>query len=94
MRMYDAAGKAIQTLRSSEKATVQYYNFGAGNEVFVINEQKQTRLLDRRGNLLGGKSIASDQGIALIYSEASQSWFVLRNADKVTYLTTVRRTRR
>ncbi len=79
------------------QAAVQYYHFGAGNQVWAVRPPIEATggkgmvwLHTRSGLLGGGAALATDYPISMLYSDASHAWFVLRNAGHLTCLTAVR----
>ncbi len=59
----------------------QYYDFGAGNEVYALTDRVQefTYLLDRSGALINDRPVESDHPIGLLYSEDRQQYRLYRN---------------
>ena len=61
----------------------QYYDFGAGTEVYAITDQVQefTYLFDTQGNLINDRPVESDFAIGLLYSEDQQTFQLYRNFE-------------
>lgn len=59
----------------------QYYDFGAGNEVYALTDRTQefTYLFDRAGELINDRPVESDHAIGLLYSEDRQQFRLYRN---------------
>ncbi len=69
---------------SQDKLKIQYYNFGAGNEVYAITDKIQefTYLYDGKGQLYNNRPFESGFEIGLIYSEADNSFRIYRTYAK------------
>lgn len=91
---YDPAAVKIAQLKGPGYGTaeVQYYYFGAGNEVWAVRQPTVNLLWlhTRRQVLGGGLALNSTAAVNVLYSRASRAWFVLRNAGHATYLTALR----
>lgn len=59
----------------------QYYNFGAGNEVYAITDRVQefTYLFSADGELINDRPLESDHAIGLLYFEDQQRYHLYRN---------------
>ena len=59
----------------------QYYDFGAGNEVYALTDRTQefTYLFNRAGELINDRPVESDHAIGLLYSEDQQQFQLYRN---------------
>ena len=68
---------------ASQRLSVQFYDFGAGTEVYAITDQIQefTYLFDKNGKLVNGRPIESDYAIGLLYSEDQQAFRLYRNYE-------------
>lgn len=98
--VYDPTGERLARFTGPGygQADVQYYHFGAGNQVWAIRPpanatggQSLVWLHTRDALLGGGTALRADFAVSLLYSEASKAWFVLRNAGHITALTAVRK---
>lgn len=94
IKLYDATAKPLALLRGPKygQAELQYYHFGAGNEVWAVrlDAQGTVWLHTKRKVLGGGQGLLSEGPVAVLYSRATRAWFVLRSAGHRTYLTAVR----
>lgn len=74
----DQKGNTIfeRELLFTEDLDVQFYHFGAGNEVYVFTDAQQgfTYLLDGNGNLINMQPVESGFKVGLLYSEASNKY--------------------
>ena len=61
----------------------QYYDFGAGTEIYAITDQVQefTYLFDPKGTLINNRPIESDYAVGLLYSEDRQTFRLYRNFE-------------
>ena len=68
---------------SSNMLQAQYYDFGAGTEIYAITDQIQefTYLFDKQGKLINGRPVESDHAIGLLYSEEQQTFRLYRNFE-------------
>lgn len=59
----------------------QYYNFGAGNELFAITDKIQefTYLFDAKGSLIKGRPIESKFGVGILFYESEGRYHVYRS---------------
>ena len=78
INLLDKNGEVLfeQELLSSSDLDVQYYHFGAGNEVFAITDKTQefTYLYDGNGVLFNQQPVESSQLIGLLYSEVNNQY--------------------
>lgn len=60
---------------------VQYYNFGAGNDLFAITDKVQefTYLFDAKGNLIKGRPIESRFGVGILFYESEGQYHIYRS---------------
>ena len=74
----DQAGESIfdRELLFTGNLEVQFYNFSAGNEIYVFTDAQQgfTYLIDGEGHLINMQPVESGFKIGLIYSEASNKY--------------------
>ena len=68
---------------ASDMLVAQYYNFGAGNEIYAVTDQIQefTYLFDSQGQLINDRPVESDYAIGLLYSEDQQKFRLYRNFE-------------
>ena len=68
---------------TSGRLAAQYYNFGAGEELYAITDQIQefTYLFDGQGQLINGRPIESDFAIGLIRSDDTPPYRLYRNFE-------------
>ena len=68
---------------ASNRLQAQYYDFGAGTEIYSITDQIQefTYLFDGQGKLINGRPVESDYAIGLLYSEDQQTFRLYRNFE-------------
>ncbi len=68
---------------ASGRLAAQYYNFGAGEEVYAITDQIQefTYLFDEQGQLINGRPVESDFAIGLIRSDDTPPYRLYRNFE-------------
>ncbi len=66
---------------SSGEMGIQYYNFGRGEEVFILTDKEQefTYMYDAEGNLINGQPIESGFEIGLMYFEKQNKYYVYKN---------------
>jgi hypothetical protein len=62
---------------------VQYYNFGAGNELFAVTDQVQefTYLFSAQGTLIKDRPIESSYPVGILFYENENRYQVFRNFD-------------
>jgi hypothetical protein len=74
----DQNGEAIfeRELVTTDDLEVQFYNFSAGNEIYVFTDAQQgfTYIYDRNGNLINMQPVESGFKIGLIYSEVNNKY--------------------
>jgi hypothetical protein len=68
---------------ASGRLVAQYYDFGAGHQVYALTDQVQgfTYLFDEQGQLVNGRPIESDFAVGLIRSEGSPAYRLYRNFE-------------
>jgi hypothetical protein len=68
----------------SGQLNVQYYDFGAGNEIYAVTDKVQefTYLYNGAGELYNNRPIESGFEIGLIYYEQENTYRVYRNYEK------------
>ncbi|MGB3852679.1 MAG: hypothetical protein WA958_22130 [Tunicatimonas sp.] len=68
---------------ASERLVAQYYDFGAGHQVYALTDQVQgfTYLFDEQGQLVNERPIESDFAVGLIRSEGSPAYRLYRNFE-------------
>ncbi len=68
---------------SSGKMGIQYYNFGRGEEVFILTDKEQefTYMYDAEGNLINYQPIESGFEIGLMYFEKQHKYDVYKNYE-------------
>jgi hypothetical protein len=76
--MLDQKGETIfeRELLYTDDLEVQFYNFSAGNEVYVFVDAQQgfTYLYDGSGELINMQPVESGFRIGLLYSEANNKY--------------------
>lgn len=79
--------------KNANRLPVQYYNFGAGNEVIAVTDpaDEKTYLYDKKGQLLQGKPLDSASPVAMLYSEASETFFLYRHFGHKTGMVTFKK---
>ena len=72
-----------QTALASGRLVAQYYDFGAGRQVFALTDQVQefTYLFDEQGRLINDRPIESDFAIGLIRSDGTPPYLLYRNFE-------------
>ena len=74
----DQAGDPViqSELLFTDDLEVQFYNFSAGNELYVFTDAQQgfTYMIDGNGNLINRQPVESGFQIGLIYSEVSNKY--------------------
>ncbi|MEO1051279.1 MAG: hypothetical protein AAFX87_11660 [Bacteroidota bacterium] len=60
---------------------VQYYDFGSGNEIFVITDLSsgKTNLYDEQGALVNDGTFENDHRVGVIYSDATKQYRIYSN---------------
>ena len=68
---------------ASGDLAAQYYDLGAGNEIYALTDQIQefTYLFDRRGRLINDRPVESEFAIGLLYLEDEQTFRLYRNFE-------------
>ena len=68
---------------SKGKLEVQYYNFGAGNEIFAVTDQVQefTYLFNSQGTLIKDRPIESRFPVGILFYENENRFQVFRNFE-------------
>ncbi len=68
---------------ASERLVAQYYDFGAGKQIYAITDQIQefTYLFDAQGELINGRPVESDFAIGLIRSDDTPPYRLYRNFE-------------
>jgi hypothetical protein len=81
-----------RNLGTAAEMPVQYYNFGAGNEIIAVTDLKegQTHLFDREGRMQEFKAVKSSHEVGLIYSEAADLYFLYRSYGREAGIVTFR----
>lgn len=69
------------TALTSDMLEVQYYDFGAGNELFAITDKIQdfTYLFDNKGNLIKDRPIESKSGVGVLFYENEGLYRIYRS---------------
>jgi hypothetical protein len=74
----DSEGNIIfqQETPTNSRLSVQFYNFGGGNEIYAVTdyEQEFTYLYDKEGKLINSTPLESGFEIGLTYSEAAEKF--------------------
>lgn len=93
--IFDNALKPVfeKEYNNANRLPVQFYYFGSGNEVFIINEPaaEKAYIYNKVGNLMTGKPIESSTLVALLYSESAETFFLYRNFAKKAGLITFKK---
>ncbi|PKV66466.1 PQQ-like beta-propeller repeat protein [Pontibacter ramchanderi] len=65
---------------TSAPKTVQYFNFGGGNQVYAITETgpQKTYLYGPDARLIGGRSLESNQAVSIHYNEVGNNYSVYK----------------
>jgi hypothetical protein len=81
-----------RNMGTAAEMPVQYYNFGAGNEIIAVTDLKkgQTHLFDKEGRMQDFKAVKSSHEVGLIYSEAADLYFLYRSYGREAGIVTFR----
>ncbi len=90
INFYRPNNKAIFDISGVPNSLIQYYNFGADNEVYVITDKKakQSSFLNSKGEKLNPENIQSSNKVGLMYFDSYEQYRVYKTFDTEVSLIT------